>query len=84
MDIMQFVDHMNEMIRNMKTDTNLKLLRLRAGLSQSKLAEASGVPLRTIQQYEQRQKNINKAQAEYLFMLASALSCDPVDLIEKI
>lgn len=84
MDIMQFVDHMNEMIRNMKTDTNLKLLRLRAGLSQSKLAEASGVPLRTIQQYEQRQKNINKAQAEYIFMLASALSCDPVDLIEKI
>ena len=84
MDILQFVDHMNDMIRSMKTDTNLKILRLRAGLSQSKLAEASGVPVRTIQQYEQRQKNINKAQAEYLFMLASALSCDPIDLIEKI
>ena len=84
MDIKQFVDQMNEIIRSTKTDTNLKILRLRAGLSQSKLAEVSGVPVRTIQQYEQRQKNINKAQAEYIFMLASALSCDPIELIEKI
>ncbi|MBO7426828.1 MAG: helix-turn-helix transcriptional regulator [Clostridiales bacterium] len=84
MDIKQFVDHMDDMIRLSRSDTNLKILRLRSGLSQSKLAEASGVPVRTIQQYEQRRKNINKAQGEYLLMLASALSCDPTDLIEKI
>lgn len=84
MDIRQFIDKMNELIRDSKHDTNLKILRLRAGLSQSKLASSSGIPLRTIQQYEQRQKNINKAQGEYLISLAMALSCEPSDLIEKI
>lgn len=84
MDISQFVDHMNERIRGAKYLTNLKLLRTRSGLSQSQLASSSGVPLRTIQQYEQRQKNINKAQAEYVFMLSRSLSCDPEDLLEKV
>ena len=84
MDISQFVDHLNERIRGAKYLTNLKLLRTRSGLSQSQLASVSGVPLRTIQQYEQRQKNINKAQAEYVFMLSRSLSCNPEDLLEKV
>ena len=67
-----------------KPETNLKLFRQRAGLSQRELAEQSGVPLRTIQQYEQRQKNINKAQAEYLVMLSRVLCCGMEDLMEKI
>ena len=60
----------------------LKRIRQIAGLSQNQLAQSSGVPVRTIQQYEQRQKNINKAQAEYIFMMASALGCQPEALIE--
>lgn len=84
MDIRQFVDHMNDLICRAQPDTNLKRLRMQSGFSQSQLAEASGVPVRTIQQYEQRQKNINKAQAEYLVMLASVLHCDPSDLLERI
>jgi len=84
MDIRQFVDHMNDLIRRAQPDTNLKRLRMQYGFSQSQLADASGVPVRTIQQYEQRQKNINKAQAEYLVMLASVLHCDPSDLLERI
>ena len=84
MDIRQFVDHMNELMRLRTNISNLKRIRMDAGLSQSQLARESGVPLRTIQQYEQRQKNINKAQAEYLLMLASSLSCNPEDLLEKI
>ena len=63
-------------------DTRLKQMRLRNGLSQRELSEASKVPLRTIQQYEQRQKNINKAGAEYVIDLASALNCDPGMLLE--
>ena len=63
--------------------TNLKKLRIKNGLSQSQLAEASSVPLRTIQQYEQRQKDINHARAEYLIMLSSALSCNPRDILER-
>jgi len=84
MDIRQFADKMNDLYLAAKPDTNLKTLRQRAGLSQRELAERSGVPLRTIQQYEQRQKQINKAQAEYLAMLAKALRCDIEDLIERV
>ena len=84
MDIRHFCDRMNELYRDAQQETNLKQLRKRAGLSQSELAEASGVPLRTIQQYEQRQKSINNAQAKYLIMLARALYCTVEDLIEYI
>ena len=84
MDIRQFCDKMNELYRTAQPETNLKALRQRSGLSQRELSEQSGVPLRTIQQYEQRQKSINKAQAEYLLMLARALCCDMEDLLEKI
>ena len=62
--------------------TRLKALRLKNGLSQSALADASGVPVRTIQQYEQRQKDINKAHFEYIIRLAAALNCEPADLFE--
>lgn len=62
-------------------DTPLKKMRIKNGLSQSGLAKASGIPLRTIQQYEQRQKDISKARAEYLIALSRALSCDPSLLI---
>jgi DNA-binding transcriptional regulator YiaG len=84
MDIRQFCDRMNELYRKANPETKLKQLRQRAGLSQSELAEQSGVPVRTIQQYEQRQKSINKAQAEYLIMLANALHCNAEDLIETV
>ena len=84
MDIQQFCDAMNERLRKAKPETNLKLLRQQNGLSQKELAEISGVPLRTLQQYEQRQKNINKAQAEYLDMLSNALNCSIEQLIERI
>ena len=62
-------------------ETPLKKMRIKNGLSQSALAKASGVPLRTIQQYEQRQKDLAKARAEYLIALSRALNCDPSRLI---
>ena len=84
MDIRHFCDWMNERYRNANPETKLKQRRQRAGLSQNDLAELSGVPKRTIQQYEQRQKSINKAQAEYLLMLAHILHCNAEDLIEPL
>lgn len=84
MDIRQFCDRMNELYREANPETRLKQVRQRAGLSQSELAEHSGVPVRTIQQYEQRQKNINKAKAEYLVMLARVLNCPAEELLEPI
>ena len=84
MDIRQFVDKMNERYKAAKPDTNLKIRRQRNGLSQRELAEATGISIRTIQQYEQRQKNTNKAQAESLVVLAQVLYCNVEDLIEKV
>ncbi|MBQ9768073.1 MAG: helix-turn-helix transcriptional regulator [Lachnospiraceae bacterium] len=82
MDIRQFVDKMNELYRAANPETRLKRFRKRAGVSQSELAELSGVPVRTIQQYEQRQKNINKAAAESLVNMARVLCCEVADLME--
>ena len=82
--IRHFVDKMNDLYLSAKPDTNLKRKRNQAGFSQKELAELSGVPMRTIQQYEQRQKNINKAQVEYLLKLSTALCCEVESLIEKV
>lgn len=84
MDIRHFVDKLNELYKSARVESNLKTIRKNAGLSQNELAELSGVPLRTIQQYEQRKKNINNAKAVYLIMLAKALVCNVDDLIEKV
>ena len=84
MDIMQFVDSMNEMYAQKNHTTNLKKRRIDAELSQSELAKISGVPLRTIQQYEQRQKNINSAKVETVLALSQALSCDIKDILENL
>ena len=84
MDVRQFADKMNELYRAEKPETNLKALRILAGLSQSELAVQADVPVRTIQQYEQRQKDINKAQAVTLLRLARTLNCKVEDLMEKV
>ena len=82
MDIRQFSDKMTELLKERSSGSRLKILRENAGLSQSALASLSDVPVRTIQQYEQRRKNINKAQAEYLVSLAKVLCCNVDDLME--
>lgn len=84
MDIEHFVDVMNEKMSTKPRQTSLARLRAYAGYSQSMLARASGVPVRTIQQYEQRQKDISKAGARQLDQLARALYCDPQTLLEDV
>ena len=82
MDVRQFCDKMDELCREAQPRTNLQVRRLAAGLSQSQLARAAGIPARTLQQYEQRQKDVNHARADYLVALSRALCCQPVDLLE--
>lgn len=84
MDIRHFTEKMTELYKEAKKDTNLKLLRQKAELTQRELAELAEVPLRTVQQYEQRQKNINRAQAETLARIAKQLYCNIEDLLEKV
>lgn len=82
MDISKFCDKMIELYNNRKVYANLKKFRLAAGFSQSELAEISGVPVRTIQQYEQSQKNINAAKAETVVKLAKSLNTTVENLLE--
>ena len=63
--------------------TNLERLRTRAGLSQAMLSQLSGVHLRSIQMYEQRQNDISKAQFNILNALARTLSCTIYDLMDS-
>ena len=81
MDVSHFVNLVDS-ISKRKKETNLKIMRLSRGLSQKELANMTSIPIRTIQQYEQKQKNINNAQANYVLSLAQALSCSPKDILE--
>ena len=82
MDILQFCDQMDILLDYDRTTSKLKRIRMSMGLSQSELALLTDIPIRTIQQYEQKQKDINGARAEYVILLARALDCDPIDLLE--
>lgn len=82
-DISKFVDIMDARMRDFFPETNLKRIRTSYGCTQGELAKRSGVSLRSIQMYEQRNKDINKASVESVHRLAKALGCTIEDLIEK-
>ena len=82
-DITKFVDIVDSKIKEYFPETNLKRIRTAYGFTQAELAERSGVSLRSIQMYEQRNKNINKASADTMYSLAKALGCTMEDLIER-
>ena len=63
--------------------TKLKKLREQKELSRAQLADCSGVNVRSIRLYEQRQVDINKAQAQTLLKLSQALGCRIEDILEK-
>lgn len=78
----KFVDTVNRMIRKKNLPTRLQAQRKISGYSQRKLAEKVGVNLRTLQQYEIRAKDINKAAGATLLALAKVLGCRVEDLLE--
>jgi DNA-binding Xre family transcriptional regulator len=63
--------------------TNLKRLRENIGLSQAELAGQAAVSLRSVQMYEQRNKDVNRAQAITLVKIARVLGCEVEDLLER-
>ena len=82
-DISKFVDIMDVRMREFFPETNLKRIRSAYGCTQAELAQRSGVSLRSIQMYEQRNKNINKASIDTVYRIAKVLGCTMEDLIEK-
>lgn len=82
-DITKFADIMDSRMREYFSETNLKRIRTLYGVTQAELARRSGVSLRSIQMYEQRNKNINRASVDSLYRLAKVLGCTMEDLMEK-
>ncbi len=80
-DRMRFVEELDR--RLMQRPTNLEVLRRKANLSQTDLANLSGVSLRSIQMYEQRRNDIAKAQFNILNALARSLGCNIYELMDS-
>ena len=83
-DVSKFVEAANQVIQHgiESRGTNLKRIRKAGGYSQKQLADISGVALRMIQLYEQKQNDINHAQASTLLALSRTLGCAMEDLME--
>lgn len=60
---------------------NLQRLRKEAGLSQSQLANAAGVNVQVLQQYERGARDLNGAKLVTLLKLCNALECKLADII---
>ena len=78
----RFAATADDILREKIPETRLKRIRSAYGCSQSRLSQMSGVGLRSIQMYEQRRKDINKAEAESVLRLARALGCEIEDIME--
>ena len=82
-DVSKFVDIVDARMKDYFPETNLKRIRTAYGCTQAELAQRSNVSLRSIQMYEQRNKDINKASAESLYRISKVLGCTVEDLLEK-
>ena len=80
----KFVEAADEIIARNKAKRKTKLSEIRRarGFTQQQLSAASGVALRMIQLYEQRQNDISKAQVNVVISLANTLGCRVEDLID--
>ncbi len=81
-DITKLIDVINQQIKSHNKDTRLKRIRQGQKFTQAELAKRSNVSLRSIQMYEQQNKDINKASVETIKALAKALSCEMEDILE--
>jgi DNA-binding XRE family transcriptional regulator len=82
MDITAFVRDMDALYAERLPETKLARLRKHLGISQQELADRAGVNIRSIQMYEQRVNDINKAQAATVCRLAHALYGRAEDILE--
>ena len=83
-DISKFVSTANKIILANKaaSPTRLQKSRKARGITQKELSELSGVSLRMIQLYEQRQNDINQASGQTINALARALCCNFYEIME--
>lgn len=75
---MKMVEYIKELFPKVPA---LKRIRQLRKLTQKQLSVLSGVKLRSIQAYEQGDNDIQKAQAETLYLLAKTLDCTIEELL---
>lgn len=63
--------------------TKLRRQRVKKGLSQSELSAISGVPLKTLQRYEQSAMLVDNMKLKTIIALCVALDCKIDDIIES-
>lgn len=82
-DVSKFVDDAMAIIeRNRKESSSpLKSLRKSRGITQKELAAMSGVSLRMIQAYEQKDQNFGRAEVASAVALSKTLGCRVEDLL---
>lgn len=81
-DLVHFVERLDVLWNLCYPETNLKRIRNLSGLSQQQLADLSGVSVRQIQLFEQRQRDINQTRAIDILKLSRVLGCKNEDLLE--
>ena len=64
-------------------NSKLKKMRVFRKMTQSDLANLTGISTKSIASYEQHPERINKASIEKLIKLSDSLNCTIDDIVEK-
>ena len=83
MDIINSSEEIQRRYDERGEQSRLKTVREARGFSQSELSRKADVSLRSIQLYEQKVNDIDKAQAGTVYRLARALGCDVDTILEN-
>ncbi len=83
MDVLHFIHDLEDKYNKISSPTKLKRLREAKNLTQTELSHMSNVNLRSIQMYEQKINDIDKAQVHTIYKLARAMRCNVEDLLEN-
>ena len=78
----EYVSELLSQLQKREQPKMLRRLRKAAGLTQAELAIRAGISTRTVQQYEDGSKDINKAAAITVQRLSLILGCRMGDLLE--
>ena len=83
MDIEHFIEDINKRYGEREREARIKIIRENRGISQIELAKLSGVNIRSIQMYEQKVNDIDKAQVGTIYKISRVLGCSIEDLLEN-
>ena len=78
----EVVENMRAALQERPRVSALRRARKAAGLTQTQLAQVAGVSMRSVQQYEEGLKDINKAAAGTVYRFSLVLGCTMEDLLE--